>query len=101
MQQYYTINEDAARRAKDMNSFSDYKPVSATAEYRKCVDKAVEIAERQKKRVDLDTGRHRNTFATFRCVTEGRDGIWQYCGHCFQGENMERGTKPPYVRLWK
>ena len=49
---YYTINEGAARRAKEANSFSDYKPGSATAEYRQMVDKAVEIAEHQKKRVD-------------------------------------------------
>ena len=49
---YYTINEGAARRANDVNSFSDYKPGSATAEYRQMVDKAVEIGERQKKRVD-------------------------------------------------
>lgn len=49
---YYTINEGAARRAKEANSFSDYKPGSATAEYRQMVDKAVEIAKRQKKSVD-------------------------------------------------
>ena len=49
---YYTINEGAARRANDMNSFSDYKPGSATAEYRQMVDKAVEIGEQQKQRVD-------------------------------------------------
>ena len=49
---YYTINEDAARRAKEANSFDDYRPGSATAEYRSMVDKAVEIAQRQKKRVD-------------------------------------------------
>ena len=49
---YYTINEAAARRAKEMNSYSDYKPGSATAEYRQYVDEAVQIAERQKKRVD-------------------------------------------------
>ena len=49
-------------------------------------------------RVDPDTGRHRDTFATFKRVTYGRDGIWQYCGHCFQGENVERGIEPPYVR---
>ena len=49
---YYAINESAARRAKDMNSFSDYKPGSATAEYRSHIDEAVQIAERQKKRVD-------------------------------------------------
>ncbi|SFH33313.1 Antirestriction protein (ArdA) [Lachnospiraceae bacterium NLAE-zl-G231] len=49
---YYPINETAARRAKEANSFSDYRPGSATAEYRQYVDEAVEIAERQKKRVD-------------------------------------------------
>lgn len=49
---YYSINETAARRAKDANSFYDYKPGSATAEYRQYVDEAVAIAERQKKRVD-------------------------------------------------
>ena len=36
---YYPINEGAARRAKEMNSFSDYKEGSATAEYRAMVDK--------------------------------------------------------------
>ena len=49
---YYTINEAAAKRAKDANSFSDYKQGSATAEYRHYVDEAVQLAERQKQRVD-------------------------------------------------
>lgn len=49
---YYKINEDAARRAKEMNSFSDYKSGSATEEYRRMVDKAAEIAEKQKEQVD-------------------------------------------------
>ena len=49
---YYPINEDAARRAKNMNSFSDYKEGSATASYRKAVDEAAALAERQKARVD-------------------------------------------------
>ena len=52
---YYTINEAAAKRAKDANSFSDYKQGSATAEYRHYVDEAVQLAERQKKRVDRDS----------------------------------------------
>ena len=43
---YYPINEDAARRAKNMNSFSDYKEGSATASYRKAVDEAASLAER-------------------------------------------------------
>ena len=49
---YYTINEEASRRANDMNSFRDYKAGSATAEYRRMVDAATELAERQKQRVD-------------------------------------------------
>ena len=52
MPQYYPINEDAARQAKEMNSFSDYQPGSATAGYQAMVDKAAGIAEKQKARVD-------------------------------------------------
>lgn len=50
---YYHINEEAARRAKEMNSHSDYVPGSATAQYRQSVDDAVKIAEWQKSRVDV------------------------------------------------
>ena len=49
---YYPINEAAARQAKEMNSFYDYKEGSATEEYRGMVDKAAALAERQKARVD-------------------------------------------------
>ena len=49
---YYPINEATAKRAKEMNSFSDYTPGSATHEYKSLVDQAAEIAENQKKRVD-------------------------------------------------
>ena len=49
---YYQINEDAARRAKEMNSFYEYKTGRATAEYKTMVDKASEIAEAQKALVD-------------------------------------------------
>ena len=49
---YYPINEGAARRANDANSFRDYTPGSATAAYRQMVDQAAEIAQQQKSRVD-------------------------------------------------
>lgn len=49
---YYSISEAAARRAKEMNSYDDYRPGSATAEYRHYIDEAFEMAERQKQRVD-------------------------------------------------
>lgn len=51
MPKYYEIDEAAARRAKEANSFSDYVDGSATAAYRRDVDRAIEIAERQKARV--------------------------------------------------
>ncbi|MCT6922829.1 LPD25 domain-containing protein [Metasolibacillus sp.] len=49
---YYPIDEEAARRAKEANSFSDYNEGSATANYRQAVDAAVKIAEKQKAEVD-------------------------------------------------
>lgn len=51
MPKYYPINEEAARRAKQANSFSDYVEGDATWRYQRMVDRAVEIAERQKARV--------------------------------------------------
>jgi len=59
-----------------------------------------QMGEPYSHRQDPDTGRWRATYATFRRVTEGipgRDGIWQYCGHCFRGETTERGREPYYV----
>lgn len=44
---YYTINEEAARLAHDMMSFSDYRTGSKTAEYRAQVDTAYAKATRQ------------------------------------------------------
>lgn len=49
---YYEINEQAAKRAKEQNSFSDYEMGSATKEYRQSVDRAVELAKVQKGKVD-------------------------------------------------
>lgn len=39
------INDEAARRAKEMSSFSDYKPGSATADYTNQVESLLDIAE--------------------------------------------------------
>lgn len=58
-----------------------------------------QMGEPYSTRLDPESGRYRDTFATFKRITSGRDGIWQYCGHCFCGENVERGTVPPFVRL--
>jgi hypothetical protein len=50
--QYYDINEETARRAKEANSFSEYKAGTATAGYRAMVDAARELGEQQKRRID-------------------------------------------------
>ena len=47
---YYEINEEAARRGHEAYSMFDYVEGSTTAEYRRMVDKAAEICERQAKK---------------------------------------------------
>lgn len=49
---YYEINENAARRAKEANSYSNYKEGSATEVYRSAVDDVARMAEVHKKSVD-------------------------------------------------
>lgn len=44
-------------------------------------------------RIDKD-GRCINTYATFKRIDEG---IWEYCGDCFRGENVKRGEEIAYV----
>ena len=48
---YYEINEDTARSAHYCVHMSDYKPGSATAEYRRAVDNAAALAEARKAKV--------------------------------------------------
>lgn len=50
---YYEIDEQAAKRAKEMNSFSDYRMGSATESYRQCVNHAEAVAKKQKAKVDV------------------------------------------------
>ena len=56
-----------------------------------------QMGEPYSHRLDPDTGNWRATYATFKRVTGGPDGIWMYCGHCFRGENVERGRDPVYA----
>lgn len=43
---------------------------------------------------DLESNKCRPVYATFKCVAEN---IWEFCGYCFRGENVQRGTMPQYV----
>ena len=49
---YYSINEDMARREKEMMSFSDYRAGSKTEEYRRMVDDVSLLAAYRKGRID-------------------------------------------------
>ena len=52
-----------------------------------------QIGEPYSHRLDPDSGKWRATYATFKRVSKG---VWEYCGHCFLGENVERGEDPVY-----
>ena len=65
MPKYYEISEAAAKRAKAMNSYSDYAPGSATAGYRAMVDEAYALAEKQKAQVGEQ----------YRCRPSGRKAL--------------------------
>ncbi|MBW4845493.1 MAG: hypothetical protein KZY87_07875 [Lachnospiraceae bacterium] len=49
-QNYYTINEQTARTAKHINSLDDYVAGSATAEYKKYVDRIYAVVDQIKER---------------------------------------------------
>lgn len=56
-----------------------------------------QMGEPYSHREDPETGKWRPTFATFKKVAgTWPEGIWQYCGHCFCGETVERGKDPAY-----
>lgn len=80
---------DYVEQAVVDNAMNCLPPACMTSE-------CAQLGEPYSHREDPKTGRWRPTFATFKRVTSGPDGIWQYCGHCFQGENVERGKDPVY-----
>ena len=45
-------------------------------------------------RVDPDNEKFRPTYSTIKKVA---NGIYEYCGHCFCGENVERGNETVYI----
>lgn len=47
---------------------------------------------------DPPSGKYWPTYATFKQVA---DGIWEYCGTCFRGENVERWRQPTTYQFKK
>lgn len=57
-----------------------------------------QLGEPYSHKQDPETGAWRATYATFTKVGgKWPHGIWEYRGHCFRGENVERGTDCPVV----
>ena len=52
-----------------------------------------QIGEPSSHRID-ENGKGKATYATFKRIAEG---VWEYCGDCFRGENVKRGKELPYV----
>ena len=52
-----------------------------------------QIGEPSSHRID-ENGNGKATYATFKRIAEG---IWEYCGDCFRGENVKHGKELPYV----
>ncbi len=72
------------------NAMNCLPPASMTA-------RCSQLGEPYSHRLDPETGKWRATFATFKRVAgEYPNAIWEYCGHCFRGENVERGRDPIY-----
>lgn len=56
---YYNINEETAKRAKEMSSYDDYKENSETQGYKNTVDEIISYAEEQKKRCRTEEAKER------------------------------------------
>lgn len=56
-----------------------------------------QMGEPYSHRLDPATGKWRATYATFKRCLDAK-GVWEYCGHCFQGETVERGQDPMVYR---
>ena len=55
----------------------------------------MQCGEPSNTRID-ENGIARSTYETFKKVAKG---IYEYCGDCFKGENVQRGNEPSYVML--
>ena len=103
--------EHNGKKVQTMDEFSydkvqigDYVDAEVVMEAMDCLPPAMmrlscaQLGEPYSHREDPDTGKWRATYATFKAVTGNFiDGVWEYCGHCFRGETVERGKDPVYV----
>lgn len=87
---YFGLNacEIGSYFTEDMvNEFMDMLPPACMR------SDCAQIGEPSSHRID-ENGKGHATYATFKRITEG---IWEYCGDCFKGENVMRGKEPIYM----
>ena len=53
----------------------------------------LQLGEPNSTKID-DKGKWRPTYLTLKKIT---DGVFEFCGYCFRGENEERGEEIPYI----
>ena len=58
---------------------------------------STQMGEAYSHKFDPQQERWRPTFATFKRMYEEGEGVWQFCGFCFLGENQERGREMQVV----
>ena len=71
---------------KKVNYFMDMLPPVCMRE------DCSQIGEPVTSRID-ENGEGRETYDTFKKIA---DGVWEYCGDCFRGENVQRGREQVY-----
>ena len=72
---------DLVEEAVAYNAMDCMPPAHMSAE-------CIQMGEPYSERWDPEMEKDRTTFATFKHISKG---VWQYCGHCFLGETVERG----------
>lgn len=57
-------------------------------------NECMQVGEAYSTKIDDKTGQWRNTYTTFKKLSSK---LYEYCGNCFCGENVERGIEIPIV----
>lgn len=69
------------------NIYNALPPVCARAD-------CLQLGEPQSSRFDEEKGKWRTTYLTLKRIAPG---VYEYCGDCFRGENVQRGREMSYV----
>lgn len=89
-----TVYNESYNFGIDCMEIGDYVEEEVVDNYMNCLLPACykkecsQLGEPNMQRFDEEKGKYRNTYETFKYVS---DGVWEYCGDCFRCENVKRG----------